>query len=365
MTLPFRQKLIRKLFGEYKKSQTKLHDLSYLFWECTLRCNLNCIHCGSDCYKNSSITDMPCSDFLEVLTELKNHYDPSKIMVVLTGGEPLLRKDLSECGAKIRKAGYPWGIVTNGFALNKQNFSNLFDAGLTAITISLDGTEKNHNWLRGNPKSYEQTLKALEIIVELGKNIVYDVVTCVNKRNIKELEEIRQLLINKGVKAWRLFTIAPIGRAKENSELLLSGLEIKFLFDYIRKCRYSNKIKVSFSCEAFAGEYDNEIRDGLFFCRAGINIASILADGSVSACPNINRNFIQGNVYNENFIDIWNKKFSLFRNRQWMHNGICETCKDYNFCLGGAMHLRNDYNSEILYCLNHELKQLQDEKTQH
>lgn len=355
MSLGFKQKLVRGVFAKYAKTQAEIHNLTYLFWECTLRCNLNCLHCGSDCKKESATVDMPLDDFIAVLNQIKTKYNPHDVMVVLTGGEPLMRKDLEECGRQISELGFPWGMVSNGLKLSEEKFNVLIESGLRAITISMDGLEQNHNWLRGSTKSFSGVENALEIIAA-HPEIVYDVVTCVNKRNIDELEEIKQYLIDKGIKAWRLFTIAPIGRAVEYEDLHILGEDIKYLFDYIRKCRSSNLIKVSFSCEAYAGDYDHEIRDGLFFCRAGINIGSVLADGSVSACPNNNQNFVQGNIYKENFLDIWQNKFESMRNRKWMKNGICENCKDFKYCNGGAMHLREDIGGPTLCCLNDKMK---------
>jgi MoaA/NifB/PqqE/SkfB family radical SAM enzyme len=64
-------RLRKNLFLAFKKNETKVHELNYLFWECTTRCNLNCLHCGSDCAKDSSFQDMPLNDFLTAIDTLK------------------------------------------------------------------------------------------------------------------------------------------------------------------------------------------------------------------------------------------------------------------------------------------------------
>jgi len=94
-------------------------------------------------------------------------------------------------------------------------------------------------------------------------------------------------LITIGVKDWRVFTIFPIGRAKEHTELQLQPDEFRGLFDFIRQTRCNCKINLNYGCEGFLGNYEGEVRDNFFFCRAGINIASVLADGSIAACPNL------------------------------------------------------------------------------
>ncbi|PLX08986.1 MAG: radical SAM/SPASM domain-containing protein [Marinilabiliales bacterium] len=354
MPLPLKQKIVRNVFSKYARTQAQIHPLTYLFWECTLRCNLNCLHCGSDCKKESNVKDMPIEDFTKVLKEISTKYEPGKVMIVLTGGEPMVRKDLEECGREITKLGFPSGMVTNGMMLTQERINSLIASGLRSITLSVDGLEDNHNWLRGSKKSFAAVKNALKVIAS-QKNLVHDVVTCVNKRNLSELDQIKQLLIDSGIQAWRLFTIAPIGRAVEYPDLHLDGKEIRQLFEYIEESRKTTEIETSFSCEAYAGEYDHKIRNGLFFCRAGVNIGSVLADGSVSACPNNSYEFVQGNIYKESFLDIWENKLRNMRNRSWMKTGICKNCKEFKYCNGGAMHLRGNNQSEILRCLWHEM----------
>ena len=88
----------------------------------------------------------------------------------------------------------------------------------------------------------------------------------------------------------------------------------------------------------------------LHHCRAGINVASILADGSISACPNLRANFIQGNIYKDNLRDVWEKKYSLFRERNWTKTGLCADCKFFKYCEGNGMHLRDEKTGELLFC---------------
>ena len=340
---------------QFRKNETALHPLTYLFWECTLRCNLKCLHCGSDCHSESSIPDLPFEDFFNAIKPLKNKYTHNSIIVAITGGEPLLRPDLCDCGLALRKNGFRWGIVTNGFMYNETMHAKLLSAGMGAVTLSLDGLEQTHNWLRNNPKSFQKAIQALDLISS-SKQLTYDVVSCVHKRNLHELENLKQLLIEHKVKAWRLFTIAPIGRAAHQAELSLNGIEIKELMDFIAQARKEKQLSVTFSCEAYMGDYEHKIRDTFFFCRAGINIASVLIDGSISACPNIDRSFIQGNIYKDDLLTIWETKFNIMRNRTWTKTGKCKQCNHYSYCLGGAMHLWDSNRNEIHTCLFQNMK---------
>ena len=348
------QKIIRR---QFRKNETLLHPLNYLFWECTWRCNLACLHCGSDCQSDTTVKDMPFEYFLKAIQPLKEKYKRDSIVVAITGGEPLLRSDLADCGLRLRKEGFRWGIVTNGFAYTEAMHHKLLAAGMGAITLSVDGLEETHNWLRNNRHSFQKAMQALDLIVS-SPRLNYDVVTCVHQRNIHELEALKQLLIKHKVKTWRLFTIAPIGRAANNPEMMLDGKALHQLMDFIVKSRKEGIIDVKFSCEAYVGNYEFKVKDSFFFCRAGINIASVLIDGSISACPNIHRSFVQGNIYQDNLSDVWDNKFDCMRNRTWMLTGICSNCKAFKNCGGGAMHLWNDKKESILCCLYQKMNKI-------
>ena len=96
--MQIRQKIALELERLQRKNLQQLHPLNQLFWESTLRCNVRCRHCGSDCKTQSQTSDMPLKDFLKVLDELIPHVDPHKVMIIVSGGEPLMREDLAECG---------------------------------------------------------------------------------------------------------------------------------------------------------------------------------------------------------------------------------------------------------------------------
>ena len=343
MKRPFKQFLYR----QFKKEETRSHELNYLFWECTSRCNLNCLHCGSDCSKDAQYQDMPLEDFLRAIDTIP---DPApNFLVVLTGGEPLLRKDLAQCGREIRRRGMRWSMVSNGYLYDEAMHISLLNAGMGALTISLDGMEESHNWLRNRPQSFSRVDQAIGLAAAAPR-LNFDVVTCVNSRNIGELSQIRDYLLMKGVKAWRLFTIAPIGRAKENAEMFLSEKQFVVLMDFIVESRRQHLLDVKFSCESYVGSYEWRVRDSGFFCRAGINIGSILIDGSISACPNIDRSFAQGNIYQDDFYDVWQSRFDLFRNRSWTKTGQCKECKDYKNCQGNGLHYWDSEQKEPLVC---------------
>ncbi len=330
----------------YQKMK-KYHTLQQLFWECTLKCNLHCQHCGSDCKANELDNDMPLADFLNVLDDLATHIEPQRILVVTTGGEPLVRHNIIECGYEITRRGFMWGMVSNGMLLTAEKLDKLIAAGLKTIAISLDGFEDDHNWMRGHPLSFDRAVRAIKALTY--RQITWDVITCVNQRNIGHLEEFKDFLLSIGVRQWRIFTVFPAGRAKDNVDLQLSSDQFREVMKFIVHTRKEGRIDLNYSCEGFLGRYEYEVRDHSFFCQAGIHVASILNDGAISGCLSIRSDYNQGNIYHDNFWEVWNSRFEQYRNRLWAKTDACSNCEMWRYCEGNGMHLR-DENGKLVMC---------------
>ncbi|MBN1757902.1 MAG: TIGR04133 family radical SAM/SPASM protein [Chitinispirillaceae bacterium] len=355
-TLPLKKRIALRLFSAKRKADALAHELHYLFWECTLRCNMSCLHCGSDCMRDSATPDMPVEHFLGVLDRIASYTKPSRVVVAITGGEPLMREDLAEAGLKINRRGFPWGMVTNGYLLTAEKMEQLLASGIRYLTISLDGLADDHEWLRGKKDAYRRACRAIGLAARAReKGLSFDVVTCVNRRNIRQLDRIQHRLVELGAANWRLTTIFPKGRAAENGELKLDGTQLTQLMDFIAATRREGKIDASYGCDSFLGGYEMEVRRAPFFCWAGVNIGSVLVDGSISACPSLRADYIQGNIYQDDFIDVWNNRFAVMRKRKWLKSGECAECKLWNLCLGNGLHLRREKDGKLLSCLYHEM----------
>lgn len=318
--------------------------LHTLFWECTLNCNMNCLHCGSDCLKVSDIPDMPLEDFLPVLDEIKTRQPGKKTVVFTVGGEPLVRKDITKCGYEISKRGFYWGLVSNALLIDGPMMKELSRNGLCSLAIDIDGLKEQHNWLRRSEISFDKAYNAIEHIRK-APHLVWDVITCVNSRNLPHLNELKRMLIDAGVKKWRCFTIVPMGRAKGNDDLQLSDEGLRQLMDFIVETRKEGKIELSYACEGFLGDYEMKVRSYPFRCAAGKWVASVRANGDISGCLSIRSQYSQGNIYRDSFWDVWCRRFQKFRDHSWMRTGECADCKVFDKCLGNGMHLRNDDGS--------------------
>ena len=338
-----------KLFNGLYNNAVQRHELRTLFWECTLRCNLSCRHCGSDCRVDVEEQDMPLADFLRLLDEeVTPNVDPSRVLIIFSGGEVLVRRDLEEAGREVTRRGYMWGMVTNGMGLTRERLASLVAAGLRSVSVSFDGFEDAHNYIRQNTLSFQRARNAIGYIREI-EGLTYDVITCVTPMMVNRLEEWRDFLIGEGITRWRIFSIFPAGRAKRDESLHLNEEQFRYVMEFIRRTRKDGRIKLNYACEGFLGGYEAEVRDHFYMCNAGISVASIRVNGDISGCTSVRANYTQGNIYRDSFWEVWQNRFQPFRNREWAHKDECAECKVWEFCRGGGMHLRDD-DGKLMYC---------------
>lgn len=357
MSLSLKQRIGLELQRSLRHNTAQLHPLRTLFWECTLRCNMSCRHCGSDCKVAPAVKDMPATDFLRVIDSITPHVDTHKVFIIFTGGEALLRDDLEEVGLELYRREYPWGLVTNGFLLDEKRLESLMASGMHSITVSLDGFEEQHNWIRRHPQSFEKAVEAIKLLAQ-QKDVLWDVVTCVNPRSYPHLQEFKEFLVSLGVPAWRLFSIFPMGRAAHDPELQLSDEQFRGILDFIEgersKVKGERLIEVSYACEGFLGPYEQRVRDNFFYCRSGVEVASIRCDGAISGCTSVRSHMDQGNIYRDDFWDVWQNRFQVMRNRSWARKGQCKDCKVWRYCEGSGLHLYDD-DGNLLVCHYHRL----------
>jgi len=329
------------IYQYYKQLEIAEHRLQYLFLELTQRCNLNCLHCGSDCKAASNKPELTTESWLRIIDYMHQHYGNS-LSFVITGGEPLLHKDLNLIGNYIHQKNMRWGTVTNGILLNHNRMKALENSGIYSLTLSIDGLEQSHNFLRNYSSAFRKLIIALDALG--NSQIKYkDAVTCVYPNNLNELNQIAELLLSKGINSWRLFRIFPSGRAKNNPLLELSFAQTQQLLAWIAQNKKPLKTKgldVNLSCEGYLPfQEDIKLRDQPFFCRAGISIASILSDGTITGCTNNHQSFHEGNMITDNFGKIWENGFQKFRQRDWIENTVCAHCEYIKYCQGGSIHL--------------------------
>ena len=322
-------------------------------------CNLACEYCyyleKAALYDSEPRTLMSDEVLERYISEYIRSQTTLEVYFTWHGGEPLMRPDLEQCGAAIYAKGFPWGMVTNALAMTEKRYHALRRAGMHSATVSLDGLRDDHNAMRGHAQSFDRATAAIRMM-GADKGFVFDVVTCVNRHNLSQLDQIKELLISLGTTRWRLFSIFPSGRAATDADLQLSNEELRQLLDYIARNRKNEqRISLSYGCEGFLGNYEGEVRNHFFACQAGVTVGSVLIDGSISACTSIRSDFHQGNIYQDDFMEVWESRYQPYRDREWMRKGDCADCKYFRYCRGNGMHLR-DANGELYFCHLKRLK---------
>jgi radical SAM protein with 4Fe4S-binding SPASM domain len=350
--------VMQKDIIELKRSQLEqiaqhrrlLYDnphLHWLFFEITNRCNLNCKHCGSNC-TNKGIA-LRVEDVKATLETI----DTDKPMICLTGGEPVLHPQFYEIAKCVHDMGFYWGMTTNATLIDDEAAQKLKSVGMSTVTVSLDGMEEMHDSLRRKNGAWRSAVNGLRALQKAG--FAPQVTTVVHKENIEELETLYGFLSDMGITSWRPINVEPIGRACEHGNILLSPEQIRYLFDFIHEKRFDQncKMEVTFGCSHYLGiNYERMIRDHYFLCGAGTLIASVRCNGDICGCLDVinNPELVQGNIKTDNFMEVWNTRFGVFRRDRTSDSNKCRNCSERTICCGDSAHTWDYENNEPLLC---------------
>ena len=338
--------------AEYRRGLMKKPELRNLFLELTLRCNERCIHCGSSCGDVPS-EELEVSDYDRLLQEVKEDLGTGHKMLCITGGEPLLRREFFEITDIAHQLGFSWGMTSNGTLITKDVARDLKRVGMRTISVSIDGLEQTHDSFRRTPGGYAKAMQGIENLLEVGGWGAVQITTVVTHENISQLDELYRIFDKMDIDSWRVINIEPIGRAKAHPELLLTPEDYRYMFEFIRNKRIGGE-PVCYGCSHYLGtEYEREVRDWYFLCTAGLYTASIMCNGDITACLDIERRpeFVQGNIKRDRFSKVWNEGFQIFRRDLSDEAEICRDCKEAEFCHGGAYHSFNfdEHRPEVCF----------------
>jgi len=328
------------------------HPLRYLFLEVTRRCNLSCGYCGSSCTPRTGAGELSAARWRAVIEQIAESFDAAKIMVAITGGEPLIRPDIHEIFDALRGCGFRFGMVSNGTFIDESTAERLVASGIGSISLSMDGPPELNDRLRGKG-SARCVSNAVRSLRGAGYKGILEIITTVTKPVVPELDEMRKIVAKLRVRRWRVAPVMPLGRAAAQPELLLNTSDVRAMFDFIRAGRSDGLLPPpEMSEEGFLGdEYEGAVRPYLCRCGAGVTIGGVLFDGRIGACPELADAFVQGHVDKDRFVDVWNERYEVFRDRSWARRGSCAACDAFEICQGGAMHLYSSPGSEFLRCL--------------
>lgn len=340
--------------AEYRKILYEKPILKDLFLEVTLRCNARCEHCGSSCGDTIQKDEISAEDLKKTLLEISRKYNANEIILNVTGGEPLVRKDLFDIMAYASSLGFRWGMTTNGILINDEILNKMNETNMETISISLDGLKDTHESFRKVPNCFDKIIENIKKLQQVPSIKIVQVTTVANKKNLHELEEVYKLMKDLNVISWRVINVDPIGRAKDNSDILLNKDEYKYLFNFIKEKREENIMNVEYGCSHYLGlDLEKELRDTYFICTAGLYVASILSNGDIFICPDVERRkeFIQGNIKTDSFVDVWENKFKIFRNESRTRCDKCQKCSNWKYCCGDSFHTFNFDEGKPNFCI--------------
>ena len=338
--------------ADYRRGLMKKPELRNLFLELTLRCNERCIHCGSSAGDVPS-EELAVSDYDRLLREVKEDMGTGHKMLCITGGEPLLRREFFEITDIAHRLGFSWGMTSNGTLITKDVARDLKRVGMRTISVSIDGLEETHDNFRRTPGGYAKAMQGVENLLEVGGWSAVQITTVVTHENISQLDELYRIFDKMDIDSWRVINIEPIGRAKAHPELILTPEDYRYMFEFIRSKRIGGE-PVCYGCSHYLGtEFEREVRDWYFLCTAGLYTASIMCNGDITACLDIERRpeFVQGNVKRDRFSKVWNERFEIFRKDLSDEAGMCRDCPEAKFCHGGAYHSFNfnEHRPEVCF----------------
>ncbi|WP_424244939.1 radical SAM protein with 4Fe4S-binding SPASM domain [Elusimicrobium posterum] len=314
--------------------------LNSVVWELTLKCNARCQHCGSSAGKTRD-NELTLKESLEICDQLA---DLKCERINLMGGELFLNPDWKKIAQRLSKNGILVSVITNGILLNKENIDFLKEINTETIGISVDGgLARTHDSIRQVPGLFDKIFEVIPNINDADIPVV--AITTLTKKNILELNILKEKLLNSAFKGWQFQIAVPYGRMSE--EFLLSKEEyyIAGLFAAKNTLAVSQN-KFQISCMHDFGYYSKTIplRKGLFSwtgCPAGKRTLGLRSDGKVHGClsmqndkfaeKDLRKNTLKEIFYSKDFCT-WNKRL----NKHKQLKGFCKECEYGLICLGGC-----------------------------
>jgi len=320
--------------------QQQKNELYLLAINITKRCNLACEHCylDADTLKNGQDNELSVAEVNGVLDEVARR--GTQTMVVLTGGEPLARRDLEEMIHYGSQLGLAMVVGTNGTLLTARRVASLKAAGALGVGISVDSLHKDqHDKFRGLQGSWQQTFQGIQHCRQ--QDLSFQIHFSVTRNNYTELDDIIKFSYDNNARVLNLFFLICTGRAESASDISAEQYElilkqcISAQADYpdmiIRpRCaphfkRIAHQLNPDSAITRVSG-FDG---DG---CIAGAHYCRVAPNGDVTACPYIDT--ASGNIRQSSFLSIWDHstEFELLRKPQL--KGACGECEYQKLCGG-------------------------------
>lgn len=225
-------------------AEVKLPQPRLVAWETTRACNLACVHCRAEAQYHPDPRQLTTAEGFRLLDEIASFSSP---IIILTGGEPLLRPDIFEVAAYGASKGLRMVMSPCGTSLTPQIVQKLKDSGVVRLSISLDGsTPEVHDTFRGTPGAFEGTLRGMRYCVEAG--LSFQVNTTVTKRNVDDLPRMLETVLAVGAISWHPFMLVPTGRGKALRDEEVSPEQYETILEWVERKSHEHSIIMKPTC---------------------------------------------------------------------------------------------------------------------
>ncbi|MBW4595834.1 MAG: nif11-class peptide radical SAM maturase 3 [Brasilonema angustatum HA4187-MV1] len=345
--------------------------VSYAVWEITLKCNLACQHCGSRA-GHTRAKELSTEEALDLVKQMA---EVGITEVTIIGGEAFLRPDWLEIASAITNAGMRCGMTTGGYGITLDTARRMKEAGISVVSVSVDGLEATHDRLRGRKGSWEWAFKTMSHLKEAG--IIFGCNTQINRLSAPEFPQIYERIRDAGIFAWQIQLTVPMGNAADNSDILLQPYELLDVYPMIARVAQRAQeegVQVQPGNNiGYYGPYERLLRGGHAWafwqgCNAGLATLGIEADGAIKGCPSLPTSaYTGGNIRDHSLGTIIEEAEELRFNlgadtpkgtdHLW---GFCKTCEFAQLCRGGCSwtaHVFFDKRGNNPYCHHRALTQ--------
>ena len=316
-------------------------------WNVTLECNMKCSHCyinATDKKLENELTTEKAKDFMDQICQV------SKPLLILSGGEPLLRKDIFELIEYGASKGLKMGLGSNGYLIDNAVAKKLKDAGIATVSISLDSNvPAQHDDFRGVEGAFEKAVNACKA---LRKNdVLVQVNATLTHYNYDQIDDIMSLAEEIGVENFHLFFLVPTGRGKKLTDISPQKYEdmITKTFSKVAKHRLNVRPSCAPQFMRIAQGMGLDMRQWIRGCIAGLYYCRIYPNGDVTPCPYLPIKL--GNVREKSFKDIWfnSEVFKHLRDPSTL-KGKCGAC-EFRIICGGCRARAYGLSSDFIdYC---------------
>ncbi len=338
-------------------------------WEVTRSCNLNCVHCRAASDRGPYPGELGTEKCLEILDQIRSVGEP---IVILTGGEPLLRNDIFDLAEHGTRIGLRMVMATNGSLLTPDIIHRMKSSGIKRVSVSIDSAdERQHDGFRMVPGAFSKSMEGIQLLKEAG--VDFQINTTVTRHNIHNVKDILDMSVGLGAVAHHLFLLVPTGRAKEMVDQEIDANEYETLLHWFYRMRDQVPLHLKATCaphyyrvlrqEARAkGEKVNFQTYGLDAmtrgCLGGTAFCFISYEGVVQPCGYLELNC--GDLRKATFDSVWqhSEKFNQLRDFSSYKGkcGRCEYLRNCGGCRARAFELSGDFLAEEPLCAYQPLK---------